>query len=606
MEDANARNRHFRPQPGADPVEYFRRRRRGYFKWNYASVNGRWNVNIDKVKATLEPHLPDLGMHPQELVIDNFYSGPTTAYGGDAARYYTVRSGSDRGKEYLLKINLPIFPWYLTESEVATMKYVRLQTSIPVAKVYAYDASGDNAMGHEWILMDKLGEWSSTFYALNNALDFDLKYNIVLVLAEWTNQLSLLRFNEIGSLYHRKKSPSEGSVSSQRRIPSSTWQNNSTGYNDATWQNDDLLGDLYMGGTDLLRKILPRDEIQMPPQTGNAQNSVRELRFRQLPDPEMIDELFELGPAVQLCYMWDWRLEYGVFHGPFSTTEHFLRSFVELSLHEIMDQKQRKRSELAMLQRKYDRKEMDTLPSYDGEGESRLEGDLDPVWSELASLRAKIESLGPIDEDDTIDWQSQRYLLDEYNQENEEEDTAEETNENDFSEDAFASGMQNCLELLYLLPKVCPPLGEKAAHLYHPNMTEENLLLDGEGIPIGLLDWSQVIAVPTSLMEPFPSIICSWTRVSEDVDNASERFDAILRSCFKGKLERLSSPAFDACKDQAGDYVPRSLDDPERIKHIDERDLRNIWRLAKEGGQGGRDEVHEIFKRVKRRSEWGF
>lgn len=43
-----------------------------------------------------------------------------------------------------------------TESEVATMEYIRTYTSIPVPTVYFYDSNPCNRLGGEYILMSKV------------------------------------------------------------------------------------------------------------------------------------------------------------------------------------------------------------------------------------------------------------------------------------------------------------------------------------------------------------------------------------------------------------------------------------------------------------------
>jgi len=49
-------------------------------------------------------------------------------------------------------------PRLKTESEVATMQYLREHTSIPVPTVYHYDSNPYNRLGGEYILMSKVGE----------------------------------------------------------------------------------------------------------------------------------------------------------------------------------------------------------------------------------------------------------------------------------------------------------------------------------------------------------------------------------------------------------------------------------------------------------------
>lgn len=47
-------------------------------------------------------------------------------------------------------------PRLKTESEVATMRYLRERTSVPVPVVYHYDSNPFNRLGGEYILMSKV------------------------------------------------------------------------------------------------------------------------------------------------------------------------------------------------------------------------------------------------------------------------------------------------------------------------------------------------------------------------------------------------------------------------------------------------------------------
>ncbi|RIB15692.1 hypothetical protein C2G38_1910341, partial [Gigaspora rosea] len=47
-------------------------------------------------------------------------------------------------------------PQWKTESEVAVMEYIRLNTHIPVPKVYYWNSSVNNPVGAEYILMEYL------------------------------------------------------------------------------------------------------------------------------------------------------------------------------------------------------------------------------------------------------------------------------------------------------------------------------------------------------------------------------------------------------------------------------------------------------------------
>ena len=47
-------------------------------------------------------------------------------------------------------------PHLKTESEVATMRYLRERTAIPVPVIYHYDSNPYNRLGGEYILMSKV------------------------------------------------------------------------------------------------------------------------------------------------------------------------------------------------------------------------------------------------------------------------------------------------------------------------------------------------------------------------------------------------------------------------------------------------------------------
>ena len=47
-------------------------------------------------------------------------------------------------------------PRLKTESEVATIEYLRRSTNVPVPRVLAYDANPWNRLGGEYIIMDKV------------------------------------------------------------------------------------------------------------------------------------------------------------------------------------------------------------------------------------------------------------------------------------------------------------------------------------------------------------------------------------------------------------------------------------------------------------------
>ena len=63
------------------------------------------------------------------------------------------RVDTDNGT-FLMRVSLPVDPHHKTMSEVATIKFVRQQTEMPVPKIIVFDGSNDNDLGFEWILIN--------------------------------------------------------------------------------------------------------------------------------------------------------------------------------------------------------------------------------------------------------------------------------------------------------------------------------------------------------------------------------------------------------------------------------------------------------------------
>ncbi|KZT29748.1 hypothetical protein NEOLEDRAFT_1127559 [Neolentinus lepideus HHB14362 ss-1] len=89
----------------------------------------------------------------------------------------------------------------LFKSEVATMKYVRNHTSVPVASIVAYDFETGNAVG-PYILTEKIA--GIPLEALFRTLTSFQQHEIITQVVKWMLELFSLRFNQIGSLYQQE------------------------------------------------------------------------------------------------------------------------------------------------------------------------------------------------------------------------------------------------------------------------------------------------------------------------------------------------------------------------------------------------------------------
>ncbi|KAG1871459.1 hypothetical protein F4604DRAFT_1769800 [Suillus subluteus] len=102
-------------------------------------------------------------------------------------------------RELVARVARRFMPRLKTESEVATMHYLREQTSIPVPDVYYYDANPYNRLGGEYILMSKAKgvPLSRVYYSLSNEELKSLFANVAAIIIPLFAQ----RFSHIGSLY---------------------------------------------------------------------------------------------------------------------------------------------------------------------------------------------------------------------------------------------------------------------------------------------------------------------------------------------------------------------------------------------------------------------
>lgn len=101
-----------------------------------------------------------------------------------------------------MRVSLPVDPMHKTLSEVATLQFVRANTDILVPRVIAFDASYQNELGFEWILMELMpghpygNKWTT--------LPCTAKETMVKRLAHFSAQLFRLRFSGIGNIYRKE------------------------------------------------------------------------------------------------------------------------------------------------------------------------------------------------------------------------------------------------------------------------------------------------------------------------------------------------------------------------------------------------------------------
>jgi len=113
-------------------------------------------------------------------------------------KVYKIHDTS-KGSQYIMRVSLPLDPHHKTSSEVTTMQYIKETTNLPVPTVIAYDASPDNIIGFEWILMSLMpGMPLNTRWV---QLSLTEKRAILTQIATYSAEMfEKCRFKSIGSL----------------------------------------------------------------------------------------------------------------------------------------------------------------------------------------------------------------------------------------------------------------------------------------------------------------------------------------------------------------------------------------------------------------------
>ena len=113
-------------------------------EWEYQwfAVVPRWSIEPDMAvaKAIAIRHLPVI----TSSYVDSFFSA------GAFNKLFLLHPLDDaRGtvESFIMRVSLPVDPYFKMASEVATLQFVQKHTTIPVPQVIAFDASVDNEPG---------------------------------------------------------------------------------------------------------------------------------------------------------------------------------------------------------------------------------------------------------------------------------------------------------------------------------------------------------------------------------------------------------------------------------------------------------------------------
>jgi hypothetical protein len=106
------------------------------------------------------------------------------------------------GFEVIAKLPTPIAgpPHYLTASEVATMDFLRTESSLPIPHIYGWNSSSKNPVGAEYIIMDKVeGVELSRCWP---SLSMKEMFTVIKQLCEYENKVFTTVFEQIGGIYY--------------------------------------------------------------------------------------------------------------------------------------------------------------------------------------------------------------------------------------------------------------------------------------------------------------------------------------------------------------------------------------------------------------------
>ncbi|KAJ9665285.1 hypothetical protein H2201_004577 [Coniosporium apollinis] len=446
-----------REGPPKDPLA----RQEGILGWErdpFGTWLPQWEMEPDLglIKETVSPYGCLCGFSSEDITVQFLTEGLWN-------KVYTVSCPDHAAgtvQQCILRLALPVDPWHKVQSEVATMEYVRMQTSVPVPKVYAFDSSANNKLRLEWILMEKIQ--GKPYKEVEDVLDFDTREQLHKTAADWVDQLSKLRFDKIGSLYCRWDQPSY-----------------------------DLTA-------------------------------------------------FILGPVVHAEFYPDFRLQYGVFRGPFRSLADFYRSIIRVYELEAQDQRQKDRA---------------LYWETHTEGE---EGRTESKQDKAVNGERQLERCNGISSNETDGDVGDLCM-----QDGEEVDQPMESLYSVEDLERIPKYLGRLRETIPLLDSD-ELLGPARTFLNHWDLSKENIMVDDAGKPIALLDWEQITASSVAMATAFPRLVetngftepPAWPAdkpKDEDQLWQEKLWDQVLlKRVFEARLRELSSPvlrAVDECDD---------------------------------------------------------
>ncbi|KPM44960.1 hypothetical protein AK830_g1625 [Neonectria ditissima] len=291
-----------------DPVDFHG------LKWirNLWGSEPRWTVEPDEnaVKITAQSRLGLSGSCEISFLGQGAFN-----------RLYIIK---DADREVVARVTLPVDPACKTLSEVATIAWVRDNTSLPVPKILAYDATRINPIGFEWIAMTKVpgkplaDAWQD--------MAFSEKEQLVRQLASFSSDTFCKQFRGIGSIF-----PEFSSAPVPSPLPDSKSEKSGTshaGVHKRAQHSASQPGLQAVPTSELddstreIKTTIPTTEPTKPTEKipTTIDNEQDEAAIRELGshDPSQLQKM------TSVDFIWDDRIHKDVSRGPFETSHDWM------------------------------------------------------------------------------------------------------------------------------------------------------------------------------------------------------------------------------------------------------------------------------------------
>lgn len=126
-----------------------------------------------------------------------------------------IYDGKIDNEVFVMRVSLPVDPYYKTMSEVSTVNWISRTANIPVPRIITCQSSRENPIGFEWIIMTKMP--GRPLKALWRSLSFSAKISLVGEVAAYSSCLFRNQLQGIGNLY------TTISILKDSGLPEATW-----------------------------------------------------------------------------------------------------------------------------------------------------------------------------------------------------------------------------------------------------------------------------------------------------------------------------------------------------------------------------------------------